>query len=97
MPVRAWDFEFGSETRETYAVPESGRRPREAINGQHVQGCDILAGMFWRKLSAATGAVEGATPAATAGGRDEGTRWGWPDLGRWAKLGASAVGQGKRL
>ena len=46
---------------ETHAVPETGRRPQEAINRQLVQECDILVGMFWTKLGTATGAAESGT------------------------------------
>ena len=46
---------------ETHALPESGRRPQEAINRQLVQECDILVGMFWTKLGTATGVAESGT------------------------------------
>ena len=46
---------------ETHAVPETGRRPQEAINRQLVQECDLLVGMFWTKLGTPTGAVESGT------------------------------------
>ncbi len=44
-----------------HALPETGRRPQEAINRQLVQECDILVGMFWTKLGTATGVAESGT------------------------------------
>ena len=46
---------------ETHAVPETGRRPQEAINRQLVQECDILIGMFWTRFGTATGVAKFGT------------------------------------
>ncbi|MGF1623945.1 MAG: DUF4062 domain-containing protein [Alphaproteobacteria bacterium] len=46
---------------ETHAMPESGRRPQDAINQQLVRECDLLIGMFWTKLGTETGAAESGT------------------------------------
>lgn len=43
---------------ETHAIPQSGIRPQAAINGQLVQPCDILIGMFWTKIGSNTGIAE---------------------------------------
>ena len=46
---------------ETYATPQTGVRPQEAINNQLVRGCDILVGMFWTKIGTNTGVAESGT------------------------------------
>jgi hypothetical protein len=46
---------------ETYASPETGVRPQDAINRQLVSGSDLLVGMFWTKLGTSTGVAESGT------------------------------------
>jgi hypothetical protein len=46
---------------ETHATPESNTRPQAAINGQLVQSCDALIGMFWTKLGSVTGVASSGT------------------------------------
>jgi len=43
---------------ETHARPQSGIRPRAAINRQLVRECDILMGMFWTNFGTSTGVAE---------------------------------------
>lgn len=67
--VNEWNAQHAAAERivllpvrwETHAVPETGRRPQEAINRHLVQECDILVGMFWTRLGTATGAAESGT------------------------------------
>jgi hypothetical protein len=46
---------------ETYARPQAGVRPQEALNDQIVAPSDILIGMFWTKFGTSTGVAESGT------------------------------------
>src|SRR4051794_518434 len=46
---------------ETHAIPQSGIRPQEAINGQLVTESDILIGLFWTRIGTGTGVAESGT------------------------------------
>jgi hypothetical protein len=46
---------------EMHAIPQSGIRPQEAINQQLLNRCDLLVGMFWRRLGTNTGVAESGT------------------------------------
>lgn len=46
---------------ETHAFPEANVRPQAAINGQLVEQCDALIGMFWTKLGTSTGVASSGT------------------------------------
>lgn len=46
---------------ETYALPESGVRPQDAINRSLVARCDILVGLFWTRIGTPTGVADSGT------------------------------------
>lgn len=46
---------------ETHSYPAYGERPQAALNGQIVDHCDILVGMFWARFGSDTGKAPSGT------------------------------------